>query len=79
MLRDLGLQPTALPLPDHHAFEQLPWPADTPDVLVTEKDAVKLPHEPAGDTRIWVVALDFQLPEDFCSTVVDNLRLAYRA
>jgi tetraacyldisaccharide 4'-kinase len=79
MLRNLGLQPTALPLPDHHAFEQLPWPADTPDVLVTEKDAVKLPREPAGDTRIWVVALDFELPEDFCNAVVDNLRLAYRA
>ena len=29
MLRDAGLQPTPLPLPDHHAFEQLPWPADT--------------------------------------------------
>jgi tetraacyldisaccharide 4'-kinase len=78
MLRDAGLQPIALPLPDHHAFEQLPWPADTKDVLVTEKDAVKLPREPAGDTRIWVVALDFQLPQDFSTAVLDNLRLAYR-
>jgi tetraacyldisaccharide 4'-kinase len=78
MLRDIGLQPIALPLPDHHAFEQLPWPADTKDVLVTEKDAVKLPRKPAGDTRIWVVALDFQLPQDFSTAVLDNLRLAYR-
>ena len=78
MLRDAGLQPTALPLPDHHTFEQLPWPADTKDVLITEKDAVKLPREPAGDTRIWVVALDFQLPQDFSTAVLDNLRLAYR-
>jgi tetraacyldisaccharide 4'-kinase len=79
MLRDAGLQPSALPLPDHHAFEQLPWPADTPDVLVTEKDAVKLPRGPTGATRIWVVALDFQLPRDFCTAVLDNLRLAYRS
>jgi len=79
MLRDAGLRPSALPLPDHHAFAQLPWPADTTEVLVTEKDAVKLPREPAGDTRIWVVALDFLLPEDFYNTVLDNLRLAYRA
>jgi tetraacyldisaccharide 4'-kinase len=78
MLRDAGLQPIALPLPDHHAFAQLPWPADTPDVLVTEKDAVKLPRKPADATRIWVVALDFQLPQDFSTAVLDNLRLAYR-
>ncbi len=78
MLRDAGLQPIALPLPDHHAFEPLPWPEDTPEVLVTEKDAVKLPREPTGATRIWVVALDFQLPQDFSAAVLDNLRLAYR-
>jgi len=78
MLRDAGLQADALPLPDHHAFAQLPWPADAPDVLVTEKDAVKLPREPVGATRIWVVALDFQLPQDFSAAVLDNLRLAYR-
>jgi tetraacyldisaccharide 4'-kinase len=75
MLRDAGLQITALPLPDHHGFEHLPWPADTPEVLVTEKDAVKLPRQPGGATRIWVVALDFQLPEEFSAAVLDNLRL----
>jgi tetraacyldisaccharide 4'-kinase len=78
MLRDAGLQPTPLPLPDHHAYEQLPWPADTADVLVTEKDAVKLPRVTEGATRIWVVALDFQLPQDFSTAVLDNLRLVYR-
>ena len=78
MLRDAGLQPIALPLPDHHDFLSLPWPDDTPEVLVTEKDAVKLPREPKGATRIWVVALDFQLPQDFSAAVLDNLRLAYR-
>ncbi len=78
MLRDAGLQLNTLPLPDHHGFEQVPWPPDTPDVLVTEKDAVKLPPEKVGATRVWVVALDFQLPQDFSAAVLDNLRLAYR-
>ncbi len=73
MLRDAGLQFDALPLPDHHAFERLPWSQDTTDVLVTEKDAVKLPHDVAGHTRIWVVALDFRLPDALRTAVLDNL------
>ena len=63
MLRDAGLAFEALPLPDHHPFAQLPWPAGTADVVVTEKDAVKLPPHHAGlahgATLVWVVALDF--------------------
>lgn len=60
MLVDAGLSITPLPLPDHHDFATLPWPADTADVVLTEKDAVKIPPEAVGATRIWVVALDFQ-------------------
>jgi tetraacyldisaccharide 4'-kinase len=78
MLAEAGLQPMPLPLPDHHGFDTLPWPPGTADVLVTEKDAVKLPRQPPGPTRIWVVALDFQLPQDFRTAVLDNLRLAHR-
>jgi tetraacyldisaccharide 4'-kinase len=78
MLRAEGLQFTALALPDHFAFEHLPWPAHAGDVLVTEKDAVKLPPDAAGGVRIWVVALDFQLPADFTAAVLHNLRLAHR-
>ncbi len=78
MLREAGLQPTELPLPDHHGFDPLPWPADTPEVLVTEKDAVKLPRAGGGATRIWVVTLDFQLPEEFSAAVLANLRLIHR-
>lgn len=63
MLRDAGLTIAPLPLPDHHAFTALPWPADTAHVVVTEKDAVKLRPErfAAGvsGTRIWVAPLDF--------------------
>lgn len=62
MLKAEGLAFRALPLPDHHAFDHLPWPADTPDVLVTEKDAVKLQPARLGSTRVWVVPLDLDIP-----------------
>lgn len=59
MLREHGLRCDELALPDHHAFATLPWPAGTPDVVLTEKDAVKLLPHRAAATRIWVAALDF--------------------
>lgn len=67
MLEAAGLQISRLPLPDHHPFDTLPWPAATPDVVVTEKDAVKLrpwalPGQGTAGT-VWVVPLDFKLPE----------------
>jgi tetraacyldisaccharide 4'-kinase len=66
MLREHGLVVQALPLPDHADWRSWPWPADAEDVLVTEKDAVKLPPErlPARP-RVWVVPLDLQAPPDF--------------
>ena len=60
MLRDEGLSFTPMPLPDHFDFAALPWPADSTDVVLTEKDAVKLGPERLGSTRVWVVALDFE-------------------
>ena len=78
MLREAGLQFDALPLGDHYASARLPWPQDTPDVLVTEKDAVKLPRDGAGSTRIWVVALDFRLPGALRTDLLDNLRRVRR-
>jgi tetraacyldisaccharide 4'-kinase len=65
MLTEQGLRFTPLPLPDHHDFATLPWPADTRHVLITEKDAVKLRPEALGWTQAWVVALDFQPDPDF--------------
>lgn len=59
MLREAGLQVTPLVLPDHYRYETLPWPADVADVLVTEKDAVKLQPQRIGSTRVWVVPLNF--------------------
>lgn len=60
MLRGAGLTVEPLPLPDHAAFDSIPWSTDTPDVIVTEKDAVKIRPERAGATRVWVAPLDLQ-------------------
>lgn len=69
MLRAAGLTITPLPLPDHHDYATLPWPANTTDVVVTEKDAVKLRPErlaAAGmATRLWVAPLDFSVDAAF--------------
>ena len=45
-----------MPLPDLRHYATLPWPDDTPDVVVTEKDAVKLDPARMGTTRVWVGA-----------------------
>ena len=60
MLQARGLQIDRLPLADHHGFNPLPWPAGTAEVIVTEKDAVKLPPAAVGATRVWVATLDFE-------------------
>lgn len=79
MLRAAGLDFTPLALGDHYRFDHLPWPADTPDVVLTEKDAVKLHASADGATRIWVVTLDLRLPEPFSAALLDNLRRVQRA
>lgn len=65
LLEAQGLHLERLPLPDHHDYARLPWPADTPDVVLTEKDAVKLRPQRVGRTRVWVATLDFQPDPDF--------------
>lgn len=65
MLREQGLQVRELPLSDHHDFASLPWPEDTRELLITEKDAVKLDPARLGSTQAWVVALDFRPDESF--------------
>ena len=59
MLEAQGLALARLPLPDHHRFESLPWPPEA-EVIVTEKDAVKLDPEHPGAKHVWVAALDFR-------------------
>jgi tetraacyldisaccharide 4'-kinase len=73
-LRAHGLNFTATPLPDHAPLNDLPWPAGcTDDVLLTEKDAVKLPPARASATPVWVVPLDLVLPEGFVAEVMSLL------
>lgn len=70
MLREHGLAFTPLPLPDHHDYATLPWPADTTDVIVTEKDAIKLAAGRGGATRVWVAPLDFELDAAFETALI---------
>ena len=76
-LRALGLTIRPWPLPDHHRFDSLPWPADTTDVIVTEKDAVKLPlprlRSERPDLRVWVAPLQFELPDAFVNELLAAL------
>ena len=76
MLQAAGLSITPLPLPDHHAYDTLPWPADTPDVVTTEKDAVKLDPARLGGTRVWIVPLDLALPPALVSELLKLLPAA---
>ena len=73
MLDALGLGFRALPLPDHCAYAELPWPADTADVIVTEKDAIKLSPTGVGATRVWVAPLNFRLDAAFVAALADLL------
>lgn len=67
MLTDAGIEPVACPLPDHFAFSTLPWPAGTPEVIVTEKDAIKIDPRRSAGTVAWVATLDFTLPATFAA------------
>jgi tetraacyldisaccharide 4'-kinase len=62
LLRAQGLRIVECALGDHDDFARLPWPASAGDVVLTEKDAVKLPAARPIGTRVWVARLDF-VPE----------------
>ena len=72
MLRDSGIVADELALGDHHDFATLPWPEGTRDVVVTEKDAVKLAPSRRTGARVWVAALDFE-PDPAFSTALLSL------
>lgn len=73
MLRQLGLSIETLPLPDHYPYATLPWPPSTLDVVVTEKDAVKLQPGTVGSTRVWVATLDFETDAAFAEQLLQWL------
>ena len=78
MLEARGLLIERLPLPDHASFDPLPWDASTREVVVTEKDAVKLARRTPPDLRVWVVTLDFGLPDGLANALRDALAAAPR-
>jgi tetraacyldisaccharide 4'-kinase len=73
MLEAEGLAIQRLPLADHHRFDPPPWPVGTLEVVVTEKDAVKLDAARCGATRVWVAGLDFELPAGLVRAILQRL------
>ena len=69
MLRGAGFSLDELPLPDHYDFATLPWPSTAGDVIVTEKDAVKLDAGRRFGARVWVTALDFETEAAFATAL----------
>lgn len=74
MLAAQGLAVGTLALPDHADFTDLPWPPGTAGVLLTEKDAVKLPPQRVGATPVWVVTLDFAPGAEFEAALDEQLQ-----
>jgi tetraacyldisaccharide 4'-kinase len=77
MLREAGLRPLELPLPDHHDFQDRPFAAIEADIiLVTEKDAVKCwqIEELRNDPRIWVVPVGARIDAALADQIVEKLR-----
>lgn len=73
MLHAAGLTITERPCPDHDRFDTLPWPPGTPDVILTEKDAVKLVGRVPQGTRVWVAPLDFRPEPGFGEALLRTL------
>jgi tetraacyldisaccharide 4'-kinase len=71
-LKSQGLIFSALPYPDHHAYQAEDLVAiNTELILMTEKDAVKCAA--FNDPRIWYQPVSAQLPTDFLQAVVARL------
>jgi tetraacyldisaccharide 4'-kinase len=75
-LETMGLRIQRMPLPDHFPYTSLPWPAGTPHVITTEKDAVKIHSQQLGTTQLWVVPLDLVLPPGLIEDLVGVLQLS---
>jgi len=72
MLRDFGIHPKTMPLPDHHRFDATLFAKESADaILVTEKDAVKC----AGwhDARLWAVPVTAVLDPRLIALVVEKV------
>jgi tetraacyldisaccharide 4'-kinase len=73
MLQQQGLTIEPIALPDHAHYDALPWPSTATDVVLTEKDAVKIRPGQAAGTRVWVAPLDFELDAQLGATLAQWL------
>jgi tetraacyldisaccharide 4'-kinase len=73
MLQQQGLTIESIALPDHANIDALPWPSSASDVVITEKDAVKIRPERVGDVRVWVAPLDLVLDAQIGATLAQWL------
>ncbi len=73
LLRALGIDATAHPLPDHHRFvaADLDYP-DAAAILMTEKDAVKCAR--LADARCWCLPVRAQLDPALATHVEEKIR-----
>ena len=74
MLQQQGLTIEPVSLPDHASFDPLPWPDGANDVVITEKDAVKVRPELVGASRVWVAPLDLGLDAQVGATLAQWLQ-----
>ncbi len=72
-LRAAGLDIEERPLADHHDYAALPWPSTAGDVVVTEKDAVKIAPGRTLGARVWVAPLDFEPEAGFFAALLQAL------
>lgn len=70
-LKQVGLAPELIALPDHHPFQRSDMPAEAKRIFITEKDAVKCRN--FDDERLWVLSIDAKLPAAFCEQLLGNL------
>lgn len=68
-LRKQGFTCKTIALDDHADLSHIPWPEQAQDVILTEKDAVKLDPDRLSlerpGCRVWVAALDFRPEASF--------------
>lgn len=82
-LQTLGYHVQGLPLADHADFAHLPWADADVDLIVTEKDAIKLAplrlRQERPRTRVWVAGLDLYPEQAFWAQLDEALnRLPFR-
>ena len=78
MLSAAGIQHRQHPRADHVSGADMAWPGGHGEVVVTEKDAVKIRLSDPVAARVCVVTLDLQLPDGWMDEIAACLHQAAR-